>query len=466
MMHPLYSYLSLLSFVLLNVGAFHLGHLVPPVTKWRIPVRNVAALPTRSSCFKGVLTLRSAHSLQTSLEFLADERSMRGDAAYKGLHWFDPTQSIDLHGIDDYPCLTLPLYPLSATYLPAMGVNHTLNNVQPKNICMALDLAATTAATASATASASVSTTDGRFCVALNTIDTGKIATVGVIMRVLQIEPQERDGTVVRVRVTCRCEDIVKILRVENPDAASLENRIRRSDDYLMARVQPHHSGSSSPVSLESSSTTATTSSTTNREDGGDSGITQKLVDDYNAVRQMYLDGTGKNDLPPFALATLTTDLPALSLSSSSSTSLLTDSALFWQTAQMWQTLCYTVREGRQMRLSVDRNEIMIAAAMKKGGPLKLPVHVEDLGPVDRRQLEEMEVEAQREWVALGMDPCLDFQVLLTLEEAADRVAFLGRIIHRERLRLEEVARQPALTVEKKTEPEPQRKGAWFDDDW
>jgi hypothetical protein len=437
MMRPWYSYLSLLSFVLLKVGAFQSGRL-PLTTTWkRMPGRNVAV---------------SAHSLQTSLEFLADQRC-DANAAYKGLHWFDPTQSIDLDGINDYSCLTLPLYPLSATYLPAMGVNHTLNNVQPRNICMALDLVST-------------ESTDTRFCVALNTVDTGKISTVGVIMRVLHIQPQERDGKMVRVTVTCSCEEIVNILRVENPDAASLENRIRRSDNYLMARVQPFQSRSS-PVSLESSSTTTETTgsaTTTGREDGGDSGVAQKLVDDYNAVRQMYLDGTGKNDLPPFALATLTKDLPAVSLSSSSS--LLTDAALFWQTAQMWQTLCYTVREGRQMRLSVDRNEIMIAAAMKKGGPLKLPVHMEDLGPADRRQLEEMEVEAQREWVELGLDPCLDFQVLLTLREAQDRVAFLARMIHRERLRLEEVARRPAPLVELVAEPEPQRKGAWFDDDW
>jgi hypothetical protein len=462
MMCPWYSYLSLLSFALLKVEAFQ-PVLLPPKIWRRIPARNGVVRTTSTKA----LTL-SAHSLQTSLEFLADERSMRGDAAYKGLSWFDPMESIDLNGVNDYSCLTLPLYPLSATYLPAMGVNHTLNNVQPKNICMALDLAATTAA------STSDSTTDGRFCVALNTVDTGKIATVGVIMRVLQIEPQERDGTVVRIKVTCRCEEIVNILRVENPDAASLENRIRRSDNYLVARVQPYQSRSSSPVSLESSPTTTTTAdsttTTTSREDGDDSGINEsnfvarKLVDDYNAVRQLYLDGTGKNDLPPFALTTLTKDLPALSLSSSSL--LLTDTALFWQTAQMWQTLCNTVRECRQMRLSVDRNEIMIATAMKKGGPLKLPVHMEDLGPSDRRQLEEMEVEAQREWVALGLDPCLDFQVLLTLEEAEDRVAFLGRMIHRERLRLEEVARQPAPSVEEKAEPEPQRKGAWFDEDW
>lgn len=449
MMCPWFPYLSLLSFVLFKARAFHPGPI--PLTPWR-------RAPVRSS---KVLTL-SAHSLQTSLEFLADERCMRdADAAYKGLHWFDPTQSIDLgeDGDKDDSCLTLPLYPLSATYLPAMGVNHTLNNVQPKNICMALDLASATS-------------TDTRFCVALNTVDTGKIATVGVVMRVLQVQPQEVDGRVVRVTVTCCCEDIVNILRVENPDAASLENRIRRSDDYLMARVQPFHSHSSSPVSLESSSTTTTTTTTTgstttpttSREDGSDSGVARKLVDDYNAVRKIYLDGTGKNDLPPFALATLTKDLPALSLSSSSS--LLTDTALFWQTAQMWQTLCYTVREGRQMRLSVDRNEIMIAAAMKKGGPLKLPVHMEDLGPADRRQLEEMEVEAQREWVELGLDPCLDFQVLLTLIETEDRIAFLARMINRERLRLEEVARQPALLVEEKAEQEPRRKGAWFEDDW
>jgi hypothetical protein len=449
-----YSYLSLLSFVLLRVGAFQPGPLPTTTTSWRIPVRSVAvAVPTRSK-----VLLRS-HSLQTALEFLADERCMLFPA-YKSIHWFDPTKSInhDADDDDDSGCMTLPLYPLSATYLPAMGVNHTLNNVQPRNIRMALDLAA-----ASATAASTASISDARFCVALNTVDTGKIATVGVVMRVLDVQPQEVDGTVVRVTVTCCCEEIVCILRVENPEAARLENKIRRSDDYLMARVQPYD---------------------TSREDGVSDSIgsgekeqllcppnnhmvAQKLVDDYNAVRSMYLDGTGKNDLPPFALATLTKDLPALppESSSSSSSSLLSDTALFWQTAQMWQTLCYTVREGRQMRLSVDRNEIMIAAAMKKGGPLKLPVHMEDLGPADRRQLEEMEVEAQREWVELGLDPCLDFQVLLTLREAVDRIAFLARMVNRERLRLEQVARQPVAPVKETAEQEPRRKGAWFEDD-
>jgi hypothetical protein len=395
-----------------------------------MPVRNVA-VHTKSK------VLLSA-GLQTALEFLADERSMRDDA-YKGLHWFDPTESIDPVVLDDDDtedsCLSLPLYPLSATYLPAMGVNHTFNNVQPQYICMALDMAA----------AASAHTRDARFCTTLYAIDTGKIATVGAIMRVLETQPQEVDGTVVRVTVTCCCEEIVSILRVENPDAARLENMIRRSDEYLMARVRPYHSATGS-------------TSTSSREDFalGDNILAQKLVDDYNAVREMYLDGTGMNDLPSFGLATLT--------KKSTTYPELTDTVLFWHAAQMWQTLCYTIREGRQMRLSVDRNEIMVAAAIKKGGPLKLPVHMEDLGPADRRQLEEMEIEAQREWVELGLDPCLDFQVLLTLGEAQDRIAFLGRMINRERLRLEEVARQPdPPPVEEKAEQAPRRKGAWFD---
>jgi hypothetical protein len=454
-------HLSLLSFiqVLFGVRAFHpAGYLVQPF--WNRHGQSVAV--HRSS-----KVVRSAHALNTAFEFLADERCMR-DAAYKGLHWFDPTQSIDHptslaveyddDNNDDDSCLTLPLYPLSATYLPAVGVNHTLNNVQPRNIRMALDLAA-------------APTQDQRFCVTLNTVDTGRLALTGVIMRVLQVQPAEVDGTVVRVTVTCVCEEIVRILRVENPDAARLENRIRKSDEYLNARVQVQ------PY--------PTTTSTTGVDSGGGGDkkqqlcqpanmIAHRLVDDYNAVRGMYLSGTGKNDLPPFALATLAKDLPALTtvtpeeslswLTTTTTDATITTSTLFWQTAQVWQTLCYTVREGRQMRLSVDRNEIMIAAAMKKGGPLKLPVHMEDLGPADRRQLEEMEVEAQREWVELGLDPCLDFQVLLTLGEAEDRIAFLAQMIARERQRLEQVARQPVAVVEETAVPEPQRKGAWFDE--
>jgi hypothetical protein len=133
----------------------------------------------------------------------------------------------------------------------------------------------------------------------------------------------------------------------------------------------------------------------------------------------------------------------------------------FWKAAQVWQTLCYTVREGRQINLSADRNELMVAAASTKGGPLKLPIHAEDLSPAVRFQLHEMEREAQSDFVKLGLDPCLDFQVMIGMSYSKDRLEFLSRMIARERRRLEAL---PSDLIEPKGKSNEQtRKGAWFE---
>ena len=78
-----------------------------------------------------------AHSLITAMEALAEERSVT-DLAYRDLQWFDPSTQRDDIPTDDRISITMPLYPLPAVYLPTTAVNHTLNNVEPRNIQMAL----------------------------------------------------------------------------------------------------------------------------------------------------------------------------------------------------------------------------------------------------------------------------------------------------------------------------------------
>ena len=73
--------------------------------------------------------------------------------------------------------------------------------------------------------------------------------------------------------------------------------------------------------------------------------------------------------------------------------------AEFWRVAKVWQSLCETVREGKQLALVADRNELLVAAAIRKGGgPLKLPVHVEDVDPMDRMRVQALELRAQERW--------------------------------------------------------------------
>ena len=91
--------------------------------------------------------------------------------------------------------------------------------------------------------------------------------------------------------------------------------------------------------------------------------------------------------------------------------------------------------------LSIHRNELMVEAAAALG-PLKLPIHLEDLPPSVQRQVQMMEVEFQKQFLELGMDPCLDFQALISLPDTRKRVLCLSHWIARERRRLEVVATQ------------------------
>ena len=79
----------------------------------------------------------------------------------------------------------------------------------------------------------------------------------------------------------------------------------------------------------------------------------------------------------------------------------------------------------------------MIAAAVEKGGPLRLPVRRRDLPDEVCARLKKMEEGAEREYLALGMDPCLDFQALLSCPSPYTRSRHLAFMITRERRRLE-----------------------------
>ena len=68
--------------------------------------------------------------LDTAYEFLAKDR----------LEWFDPTDTnyIKTDTDIDYEVKRMPLYPLGAVHVPYSGENHTLINIEPKNVKMAM----------------------------------------------------------------------------------------------------------------------------------------------------------------------------------------------------------------------------------------------------------------------------------------------------------------------------------------
>lgn len=331
-------------------------------------------------------------------------------------------------------CRTLPLYPLSACYLPTG--QHQLRNTEPRNLKMALDLGI-----------------GGRFCVVLSALDTGRIASVGTVFRILDMDPQNdpASGELTRILLTCEAEELVHIRNIRNPQVQQWENRLKRSSEYLIATVCPHRQV------------------TMNCSERDVKQIANAMLQDYNVVSQLYKKGIGANNLPPFSRERLEDVLP-----SREDGPMIDDNndedATFWQMAQDWQTLCYTVREGHQIALMSDRNELLIDAAMRKGGPLNLPVHVEDLLLEDRRKVQDLEVQAQQQWLSQQLDPCIDFQALLSFPAYEERLEHFAGMIRRERKRLERILERDENNESKDLERSMENnnkannKGAWFDD--
>jgi len=310
----------------------------------------------------------------------------------------------------------VPLYPLGAVHLPS-GHVQTLNNMQPQNIRMARDLTA-----ASTGENNNVGATlNGTFCVTLRAADTGRIATMGTLMRVEHTEElKSYDGSLLGIRVQCVAEGLVEICGIVNPQCWTGERRLRKCDEYLVANVRP----------IDSRISTSDCDADINELDD----IANRLAQDFAVVRSMYAckDGVAAKELPSWAVDAVQNNLPALQPHNFTASE-----QSFWKAADVWQTLCNTVREARRSDLQSEVNEITIDAAVKKGGPLKLPVHRRDLPQDVQLRLNRMEEEAAEDYVAMGMDPVLDFQALVSAGSQLDRIKHLRYMVARERRRLE-----------------------------
>lgn len=372
-------------------------------------------------------TARPAYDLNSAFEWLSEERHK--NPGYSNIEWLDivsssspPAETSNQKLLTEQPqhndeglvstSTIMPLYPLGATYLPST-VNQTLNNVEPQNLQMAKDLLSSGFPTP-------------RFCVALRAMDTGRIANIGTVLQILEADEQfQEDGTLVRIRLTCRAEEeLVEICDIINPQAFARENRLRKSSEYLRCQVRVRQT-------LDNEADTHTMEE---KEELLKQEI-ETMVGNFNMIKTIYQLEIGKAEFPPSTLFQL-----GNAMSTWDATENFSSEAAFWASAQEWQSVCYTIRQGKQSMLSINRNELMVEAASAAGGPLKLPIHLEDLSPQVQRQIQLMEVEAQKEYFQLGMDPCLDFQALVSLPNYHDQILGLTQLISRERSRLEVLA--------------------------
>jgi len=391
-------------------------------------------------------TLLSAHQLTTALEYLWEERISNSDSNddYQYISWLDiaDTNTTTTTTSDD-TMLRLPLYPLSEVYLPSNNVNHTLNNVEPQNIQMALDIIS---------GSSSSSSLPPRFCAVLRSIDTGRVAKIGNILRIINSEKQKNFGgisggdddddddddddynAIARICLTCQSEGLVEIIQIENGSGWK-ENRLRRSKEYLWAQVKPLVENDDDDENDEENE-----GNNVDRQSWKDVYITMR--EDFRIIKLMYQLELGADEFPPgmmLRLGDAIQEFPELDEITST-----TPSCILWNFAQEWQSVCMTHKTGIQALLAAERNDRMVAAASAKGGPLMLPIHMEDLDPDSRWKIQQLDKEAQDMHEQSGMDPILDFQVLLGLPTTIQRFEFLAQLVSRERRRLEEIASSPS----------------------
>lgn len=399
--------------------------------------------------------------------------------------YYDSTTNTNSDNDNDIRLRNMPLYPIPAVYLPnTMGETRLINNIERRNIQMILDCGGV----------------GGCFCTVLKVLDTGRIATVGTLLRIVHMDIQTIHpipptttttsttttttpslNQIQRIVVTCQPESIVDILYIENPVACTMEYRLQHPNEYLRGTVCVRR-----PINNDMD--IMNTKNMTNIQ-----CLCDRLYTDYNVVRQYYWNGVGMidNTMPPISNIELSKALPMVQ----SSQEFVHN---FWKMANIWQTLCETVFATRQRILNADRNEMLVDAAIRKGGALQLPIHLDDItSTIDRQNIQRMEELAQELWQDLRLDPCIDFQKLLVasslssssttntnnqqqLEESLNHFA---NMISRERFRLEELqsvqqtsslATTDQLGHESTSLPiQPmidtsghRRKGAWFEDDW
>ena len=421
-------------------------------------------------------TLKANVDLTTSLEWLANEKENEYNKKtnkdlkwWNDFHiqWLDPSKPINETKLttSSHHLLRMPLYPLNACYMPSQSTQ-ILNNVEPRNIRMAQVSMNHTWTTlyyifyfvlfcfsymlSKMKQDLEQGMYNDFFCVTLRTHDTGHIANVGTIMKAIhfdtQYHPNQHEHSdkkhIKRIIVTCQPIQRVQIQHIENTMAWSLPNRIMKSDDYLIAQVEPLlEQNQKQDQDQDQNQKQKQKHERVTRNDQNDPIMNQsqdpiqwidELIQDYSMIRYTYKsqDPIAVGSLPPFAVNAMK-DIPPITREG------LLSIDTFWNCVEIWQNVCYTIREAKRVMIQSDMNEIMIDAAMKKGGPLNLPVHKEDLSIDVQRKLECMEQTARMEFIDSGLDPCLDFQFLLSCNQPMARWKLFRHMISRERKRLE-----------------------------
>ena len=348
--------------------------------------------------------------LDTAYEWLAADRVTDDPENHVAIKWLNIYDTTNIAIDDDHnDIVKMPLYPLGAVHVPYSNENHTIINIEPRNVKMAMDLV-------------NDKWGDGRlFCATLRARDTNRIASVGTVMQLIDTDDRSiigartMSGIVLpnlnRVVANCKAVGMVDIISIEKHEYAD--------GDYLIANVKVHSLPNDSTNTIEGENEKLGT-------------IAKQVIESYQKVRSIYINSASlaSNELPKFARNAVQT-LPTYNYDN------VHNEMEFFQLIETWQMLCNTIRQSKRTNLQSIINELSVTVAMQAKGPLQLPVKRKSLPKEVQLQLEIMEQTASEEFMELGMDPILDFQELISMKDHSEKVTKLAFMIEREKLRLE-----------------------------
>ena len=270
-----------------------------------------------------------------------------------------------------------PLYPLRATYMPCGAVE--LRNTEPRNVRMCREAE--------------------YFVASLLHADGASCAEVGTLLRIDGVENATRDNT---GQVLARPRDAPRALRVR---CTAVGRRrlvgIRNGDAYF---------------------------------DAGARLRGEFLVGDFAD----YEDEESADATPDAAsaLAFLARSLQGDERKVVEEAATLATAETSWEALELWQRYCTTRLATAAVDARADRDELLIDAALRRGGAITVPVDITTLPPDDRRRILENDERASDALRQMELADATAFQARLEERSATARLAALAAGALREGSRL------------------------------
>ena len=272
-----------------------------------------------------------------------------------------------------------PLYPLRATYMPCGSVE--LRNTEPRNVRMCKE-------------------TEYFVASLLNAEDGASCAAVGTLLRIDQVENATRDNT---GQVLARPRDAPRALRVR---CTAVGRRrlvgIRNGDAYF---------------------------------DAGARLRGEFLVGEFEAYEDEEPTDTTPDNAAS-ALAFLARSLQGDERNVVEEAAALATAETSWEALELWQRYCATRLATAAADARADRDELLIDAALRRGGAITVPVDISTLPPDDRWRILENDERAADALEQLEIADAAAFQALLEERSATARLAALAAGALREGSRL------------------------------